>query len=139
MKRLLILTCLALTLVLDTCYGASLPLLESVARRGLELDVVGATTKLPPDGLLYEPELFRWAGGRPGARVSARSGDPLERFRLDSGQLRRAAEQVDGWSGEVLEARLRRRHPNLVLAPLGEGGAEILVPVEPQRFRRQRD
>ncbi len=126
-------------LVLDTCYGASTPLLEALVAQGATPLVIGSTRKLPPDGLRYDERLFSAEAPRdPGSLVQARSGEPLEVFELQAAALRQVSAEVQSWSVERLEARLRRKLPNLVLAELPGGDATVLVPVPPARFRRQR-
>lgn len=123
--------------VLDTCYGFSAPLLEAMALRGLTPLIVGSTHQLPPEGLDVSPAFFqeRDAAAR-AAGVFLHAGTPLETWRLDGAELRRAREEVARWSPERLNKRLRRVHPNLVQVELASGTATMLVPVAPERFRR---
>lgn len=116
--------------VLDTCYGFSLPLLEELERRGVPL-VVGSTGKLPIGGLVYEAAFFTSSGERAAAAV----GGSVVTWTLDGEALARARHTVAGWSVERLEEHLQRVWPNLVRAPL-ESEIEVLVPVGPERFRR---
>ena len=121
--------------VLDTCYGFSAPLLDDLTADGREILIVGATYRLPPEGLLYGPELF--APGSAAGRVAAvrtRSGARLERWRSDPIALDRARAELNRWGPERLTARLRRVHPNLVLVEIAPS-VEALFEVPPERFR----
>ncbi|MFH1463483.1 MAG: hypothetical protein ABIO70_03775 [Pseudomonadota bacterium] len=122
--------------ILDTCYGASAPLLAAMASRGVQAVVVGSTKKLPPAGLMYEPALFSTASAvQAGALVRARSGEPLEVFTLDGAQVRAAEAEVATWDLASLRANLRRKLPNLAVVDLPGSEASILVPVPESRFQ----
>jgi hypothetical protein len=124
-------------IVLDTCYGFSLPLLEALAEEAPAALVVGATYKLPPDGLLYGEGFFQESSAEArAAHVRTRSGKPLQQWHLDRATLRRAQRDLDTWDVSRLEAHLVRKHPNLVGVALEGSEATALVPVEPARFRR---
>ena len=133
-----IVACLEPTVVvLDTCYGASLPILDAMASVGLRSMVLGATVRLPPQGLRYEDALFAWERPEPAEHlISMRSGEELEVFRLDPGILEAAEVQVDRWGVDTLLDRLQRKRPNLVRVELAGSEAEILVPVDAARFGR---
>ncbi len=124
-------------IVLDTCYGFSLPLLDALADALPGALVVAATYKLPPQGLRYE-EGFFLAGtvDARAERVHTRSGKPLTRWRLDPDVLNQAHDMLEGWSVDALEARLVRKLPNLVSVELPGTQASALAPVAPERFRR---
>jgi hypothetical protein len=123
------------TVVLDTCYGASMPLLEALAATGAGPLIIGSTERLPPAGLIYDARLFSTASPPdPTALVRARSGRHLEVFRIDPAALAQARATVAAWDAPTLESHLRRKHPNLVTVGLPGGSASILVPVSPARF-----
>jgi hypothetical protein len=120
--------------VLDTCYGFSLPLLDELAATGPELLIVGATYRLPPEGLLYQTDLFApGSAARHAAAIQTRSGARLERWRSSPIELDRAHAELDRWGPERLTASLRRVHPNLVLVPITPA-VEALFEVPPARF-----
>lgn len=119
--------------VLDTCYGHSLPLLQAMHDAGVRALVVGATEKLPPEGLLYTDAFFSSAAAHTrAAAVQPRADQHLEVHPLDDAALHRAAQLVATWSAEQLTAHLQRVWPNLVRVPYGTG--TVLVPVPPERF-----
>lgn len=125
-------------LVLDTCYGMSSPLLEQIADTGARPLVVGATRKLPPNGLVYDDGFFQ--SNPPEQRathVHSRSKVPLVRLYLRSDTVATARAEVSTWSREQLTRSLRRTHPNLVRVPLpnSKPDAEMLLLVQPERFR----
>jgi hypothetical protein len=124
-------------LVLDTCDGFSAPLLDAIVASGASPLIVGATFRLPPAGLSYDPAFF--ANGPIAARadaVHARSGAALMRWRSNPRELANLHSDVARWTPSQLTANLKRVHPNLVLAPLSSDGTSVLVLVEPARFRR---
>lgn len=123
-------------IVLDVCEGFGLKLLRSLSDRGLDALVVGSVQALPPAGLSFGPAFFD--AGRSTAERSAAVGAPagvrLQRWRLSSSALDRAASAVAGMGPAALAARLETVLPNLVRAPL-DADAEALVEVHPRRFR----
>jgi hypothetical protein len=126
-------------LVLDTCYGFSAPLLDALAARELRPLVVGATFKLPPEGLLYAPRFFTDAALPAEERaglVRTRSGRSLQRWTLSPVGLAAAHAEAAGWGPDQLTAQLQRIRPNLVKVPIPGSDATLLEPVEPARFRR---
>ncbi|WP_147449999.1 hypothetical protein [Corallococcus carmarthensis] len=124
-------------IVLDTCYGFSTPLLTALAEEAPGAWVLGSTYKLPLDGLLYDEGFFQAGSPEQRARfVRTRSGKALELWRLDAKAMDTALEEVSRWEPAVLEARLARKHPNLVKVTL-PGEATALVPVPPERFRKR--
>ncbi|NVJ25699.1 hypothetical protein HUW62_31210 [Myxococcus sp. AM011] len=124
-------------IVLDTCYGFSTPLLTALAEEAPGAWVLGSTYKLPLDGLLYDEGFFQAGSPEQRARfVRTRSGKALELWRLDAKAMDTALEEVSRWEPAVLEARLARKHPNLVKVEL-PGEATALVPVPPERFRKR--
>jgi hypothetical protein len=125
-------------IVLDTCYGFSLPLLEALADEVPSALVVGATHKLPVNGLLYEDGFFQAGSAEQRAGfVRTRSGKPLERWRLDAAALEDARARLEGWDVAALESHLVRKLPNLVGVPLQGSDSVALAPVAPERFRRR--
>lgn len=124
-------------IVLDTCYGFSLPLLDALADAVPGALVVGATYKLPPQGLRYDADFFQPGTADARAdRLHTRSGKPLTRWRLDADVLRQAHDTLEAWDVDALEARLVRKLPNLVGVDLSGSGVTALAPVGPERFRR---
>jgi hypothetical protein len=122
-------------LVLDTCYGFSSPLLDALASAQPPLRVIGATYKLPPQGLVYDDAFYTPLPPEERERhLRTRSGAALEHWWTDAEALRLALEDVATWDVPTLTARLQRKHPNLVKVPLS-GEATFLVPVPPERFR----
>ena len=123
--------------VLDTCYGFSLPLLDALADALPGALVVGTTYKLPPEGLRYDAGFFLPSPPAERAeRVQTRSGKPLTRWRLDAQAVRQARDTLDGWGVAELEAHLVRKLPNLVGVGLPGADATALMPVAPERFRK---
>jgi hypothetical protein len=126
-------------LVLDTCYGASTPLLDELALLGQAPLVVAPPFMIPPRGLVYQPGFF--APGETGERamlLSTRPPYPLLRWRLDAVALRAVHQQVDRMDPGELVQRRRRVKPGLVRAPLPSPLApdgEVLVLVPGERFR----
>jgi hypothetical protein len=121
--------------VLDTCYGFSSPLLGAISRVRPTALVLGATYKLPPEGLAYGDAFFD--SGPAAVRAEAirtRSGAPLERWHADDGALRAALDDVARWDAKKLAAHLQRKLPNLVRVPLPGSNATVLVPVPGWRF-----
>jgi hypothetical protein len=123
-------------LVLDTCYGFSSPLLDALAPSQPPMLVIGATYKLPPQGLVYDDAFYTALSPEERARhLRTRSGAALESWWTDAEALRAALDDVAGWDVPRLTANLQRKHPNLVRVPLRGGEATLLVPVPPARFR----
>jgi len=122
-------------LILDTCYGFSLPLLEALAGRNLQPILVGTTTKLPPNGLrygaLFSSTRDSWEAA---TMVEARSGVPVQRWRLDPQELAYVRRTVDQWDRDQLMDHLVHRLPNLVRVDLPTSN-EVLIVVPPERFR----
>ncbi len=123
--------------VLDSCYAFSIPLLEELATADPTPLVVGSTKLLPRAGLKYGSGFFdaTTSEGRADA-VQARDGGSLERWRLDAKRLRSATAQVEQWSVDELEKRLRHVMPNLVTVQVPGERVELLAHVDPQRFLR---
>ncbi|HEX2572984.1 MAG TPA: hypothetical protein VH877_25755 [Polyangia bacterium] len=122
--------------VLDTCYGFSLPLVEKLAELRPGMLLLGPTYQLPPQGLVYEEAFF---GGRSAAEraqgVHTRSGARLERWVSDPRRLAEVRRQTERWDRATLTARLQRRHPNLVRVDIPGSHVVTLMPVAPERFR----
>ncbi|WP_426746032.1 hypothetical protein VZQ01_37235 [Myxococcus faecalis] len=123
-------------LVLDTCYGFSSPLLELLVTARPAMRVIGATFKLPPQGLAYDDAFYTALPPEERARhVRTRSGARLESWWTDPEELRAALDDVASWDVPRLTAGLQRKHPNLVRVSLHGDEATLLVPVPPSRFR----
>jgi hypothetical protein len=121
--------------VLDTCYGFSLPLLGALADDGVHAIVVGPAFRLPPEGLDYAAGFFSNAPAvsRAGA-VATRSGMPLGRWSISTADLAASQRDVATWSVDKLEANLQVVLPGLVRIPLGTSAALAYVPAD--RFLR---
>lgn len=120
--------------VLDTCWGASLPLLEALAAKGVHARVIGASFYLPERGLSYG-EAF-WSTKDPDARAAAITSPhatwPLTNILLEE-------RLIDGWKASlaampVTEMRTKLRHtlPNYVV--VGDGPRAVVADVPPERF-----
>lgn len=126
--------------VLDTCYGASLPILEALAAKGVAATVVAPPYRIPEDGFVYGERFLDLSD--PAARaglIGTEPTYPLLRWKLEPQALRALRGTVDRWSGETLRRRLKRTDPPLVRAELpgvAGSGASVLVPVPVSRFRR---
>jgi hypothetical protein len=124
--------------VLETCYGATTPLLDALAATGLRSWVVAAPYQLPVRNLSYGPDFFTQAD--PTRRAMAVNTDPpypLLRWQLDPVALRAVHAQVAAMSPAELRQRLKRVQPSLVKIPLPsqlEPRGRILVPVSAKRF-----
>jgi hypothetical protein len=125
--------------VLDTCYGASTPLLEALASSGVKARVVAPAYRLPLEGLMFaagfsdEPDPARRAW-----MVSTQPVYPLLRWTIDAAALRTAEAQLAGFGPWTLRARLKHVRPPLVeLAIAGAPGpaGRVLAPVPPDRLR----
>ncbi len=122
--------------VIDTCYGMSLPILEALSQAGVRALVVGATYKLPPEGFEYEAAFFEPGPASERARyVRSRSGRPVEHWSLANGGLSMVRRHVDAMNKFELLERLTRKNPNFVLVALPGAKSNVLVEVPPQRFR----
>lgn len=125
--------------VLDTCYGFSMPLIEALSRNPRVQIVVGAITRLPPEGLRYEPGFFDSTMPElRSQRVQLRNGGALQRWHVLEGAVRDASKSVERWSPAQLVNSLQRKHPNLVRIPLqsaDQTSVTALIPVEARRFR----
>ena len=127
--------------VLETCYGASTPILKALADTGLRAWVVAAPYQLPVRDLHYTPVFFTATDVT--TRVMAVDtvpSYPLLRWQLDSAVLSRIETQIAAMSPDELTQRLKRVMPALVRMPLPTAMSPkgiILIPVEPERFKRK--
>lgn len=123
--------------VLDTCYGFSTPLLDALLQEGLTPLVLGATYRLPPEGLRYDARFFAQglSAHERAAHVGTRSGAPLARWQMDAGQLSSSRAEARAWPRSKLVQNLQRVQPNLVRVPLAQTGESVLELVAPERFR----
>ena len=126
-------------LVLDTCYGASTPILDALATAGVTPLVVAPPFLVPPGGFVYPPEFFAPGPVEDRARLlSTTPPAPLLRWRLDPAGLRAVHEQVERLSPAERVRRRQRTRPPLVRLPLPSALAPdgaVLVP-EPSEARR---
>lgn len=125
--------------VLDTCYGASTPLLAALATGLPGAWVVAAPYRLPQDGLVYGPAFLAAADpARRAAAVRTEPVFPLLRWKLDARAVTTARTQVEALDAAGLRRRLKRARPPLVRGALpavpGPAG-EVLVPMPVERFR----
>ena len=133
-----VLRCLQPELViLDTCYGFSTPLLDAILQQGLTPLVLGATYRLPPDGLRYDARFFApgLSAHERATHVQTRGGSPLVRWQVDARQLSDSRAEARSWSHAELMQHLQRVRPNLVRVPLAATGESVLELVAPERFR----
>ncbi len=123
-------------IVLDTCYGASDELLSALGAVSPGVLVVGATYKLPLDGLLYDSAFYDDAlpAELRALAVSTRSGRPLSRLRVSPTQLNDTITSIKALPVNQLSTRLVRLHPNFVEATL-PSGETILVRLDPAAFQ----
>jgi hypothetical protein len=124
--------------VLDTCYGASTPLLQALADTGLRCWVVAPPYKLPETGFVFAPGFVDEPDpARRATMVGTAPIHPLLRWRLDAGRLADIRRQVDWMPAHDLQRHIQRVQPTLIrmalptdLAPDGR----VLVPVPVRRF-----
>jgi hypothetical protein len=125
--------------VLETCYGASTPLLDALAATGVRAWVVAAPYQLPIRGLHYGPDFYRALDGEKRVMaVNTVPPYPLLRWQLDPQTLVAIHHRVDAMSKAALTRSIKRVQPTLVkvglptrLSPQGR----ILVPVPVSRFK----
>jgi hypothetical protein len=120
--------------VLDTCYGFSMPLLAEIAIRSKAAVIVGSTYRIAISGLHYDPEFFidRDAAAR-AAAIHDPDGTSIERWTVAPPDVERSLADVATWDSSRLHAGLQSIDPNLVRVPLGRS-ATVLVPVPRERF-----
>ncbi len=122
-------------IVVDACFGASLPLLQALAARS-GAQVVASPRLVPDDGLWFGATFFD-----PAATVAARSaavaapdGGPLLRGALADLAPEALQREAAALAGDALAARVRRRNPATIeLDAAGLG--PVLVPIEAARIR----
>ncbi|MBC7542054.1 MAG: hypothetical protein H7338_04915 [Candidatus Sericytochromatia bacterium] len=125
-------------IILETCYGATTPLLDALAATGLRCWVVAAPYQMPIRNMRYGPDFFTAAD--PTRRAMAVTTDPpypLLRWQLDPVALRAVHAKVDAMSPAELRKNLKRVQPTLIKVPLPsklEPLGRILVPVTAKRF-----
>ncbi|MCO4763325.1 MAG: hypothetical protein KC502_17545 [Myxococcales bacterium] len=120
--------------VVDTCYGASSPLLNALS--GLDAVFVGAPTLLPPSGFSYAVGFFADTPPMVRARaVHSSPGAPVLRWRINADLLATQLARVATMDKAELNRRLARRVPPQIRVELGEAG-EMLVPVAWKRLRQ---
>jgi apolipoprotein N-acyltransferase len=128
--------------VLDTCFGASTPLLDALAEAGVKAQVVAPAFRIPASGLVYdagflaEPDPIRRA-----AMVRTEPVFPLLRTAIAPEFLRGVHAAVSAMPPAELKRRLKRTRPPLVQMHLpgrSDPSAALLVPVSAERFRNRR-
>jgi hypothetical protein len=116
--------------VLDTCFGASTPVLRAFAGDAL---VVAAPSTVPGDGLRYGPALFGDGPAEERARaVVSEPPSPLYVDKPDVATLRELEAAVAATPGDQLRERVRSWVPTLVAA--GAGGQPVLVSADWRRI-----
>lgn len=122
--------------VLDTCYGASTPILEALVKAGARAVVVAPPYRIPRDGFAYAPNFFSERDpARRAALVRTEPAFPLLRWRPDGAALATLGRELGGLDARALRARLHRVSPPLVKSVLPATGAVVLTPVAAARFR----
>lgn len=125
--------------VLDTCYGASSPILRALATAGSKARVVAPAFRIPQDGFVYGPAFLDTPDpARRASLVRTEPVYPLLDWQITPAALNRLDRQVAGWNAAELRARLKRAQPPLVRAELPDlagPAARVLVPVPVERFR----
>jgi apolipoprotein N-acyltransferase len=125
--------------VLDTCYGASTPILEALVKAGSRAVVVAPPYRIPRDGFVYAPDFFAERDpARRAALVRTEPAFPLLRWRPESAALVALRDELAGLDTRALRKRLQRVSPPLVKSVLpGQTapGAVVLTPVTADRFR----
>lgn len=112
--------------VIDTCYGASTPLLSALAERG-DFLVVASPRLVPGRGFRYGARFFDDAA--PDVRAAAvTSVTPLFIGWPDGDALARAEAEVMASDGDTLRPRVRSWNPTLVAVEMAEG--EVVAPAD---------
>jgi len=122
--------------VMETCYGASEPLVRQLITAGVDARtwLVGSTWMVPRDGFRYGPDFFD--SSDPGERalgVSTNSTRSLEYVQLDPITLAEATKVQSVMSVTEMKDNLHSVLPNYVAVSYGSG--KILFDVAPFRFR----
>lgn len=125
--------------VLDTCYGASTPILEALVRAGSHAVVVAPPYRIPRDGFVYAEGFFAERDpARRAALVRTEPAYPLLRWRPEGAALDALRSELAGLDARALRQRLQRVSPPLVKSVLpGQAapGAVVLTPMTAGRFR----
>ncbi len=120
--------------VVDTCLGASEPLLSALADK-VDATVVAAPRLVPTDGFDYGPQFFESSNVQQrAAAVSDPNGRPLLRWHLDAGALVSVQRKADTLDAKALGAALALRKPTCIQLKL-PGAGPVLVPVAWKRLR----
>lgn len=121
-------------IVLDTCFGASTPLLEALAAEGSRARVVAPAFRLPESGFVYAPDFFSRAEARERAEaVNSVPQAPLLRWAIAPEPLQAARAELAALSTASLRQRLRFVEPPLVRLSLGEAGW-VVAPIARERL-----
>ncbi len=121
--------------VVDTCFGASTPLLKALATRSSAL-VVGAPAFVAGRGFKYRQAFFEAA--TPEERAAAVSSVPAMRLfvgRPSMEAIEQAEADIDAASGDALRARVRSWVPTLVTVQF-EPDQEIVAPADWRKIGR---
>jgi hypothetical protein len=122
-------------IVLDTCFGASTPLLEALAAAGSRAKVVAPAFLLPESGFRYAADFF----ARPDAnsRAEAVRAEPdvrLLRWTITPEALKAPKAELEAMAPGALRRRLRHLAPYLVRVEL-PGAGWVLAPVAEARLK----
>jgi apolipoprotein N-acyltransferase len=106
-------------IVLDTCYGASTPLLDALAATGSTAWVVAPAYRIPVEGLRFQPDFFTEPdAARRALAVRMAPSAPLLRWRLDRAALKRVHASVEAMSPQERRRLTKRTRPRLIQAQL---------------------
>lgn len=118
-------------IVLDTCFGASEPLLSALARRLPDAVVVGPTFRVADRGFEYDSAFFlAGSATERAASVRARSGLPLTVLSLRSPAIAAARVAARSLQGAELRRALVRVAPPLAVVRGATPNASIVVAVQ---------
>lgn len=112
--------------VIDTCYGASTPLLSALAARG-DFLVVASPRLVPGRGFSYGARFFEVAAADVRA-AAVTSATPLFIGWPDADAMARAEAEVLASDGATLRPRVRSWNPTLVAVETAEG--EVVAPAD---------
>ncbi|HEY9856200.1 MAG TPA: nitrilase-related carbon-nitrogen hydrolase [Stenomitos sp.] len=128
--------------ILDTCYGASLQLLEALVAAGVQATVVGPAYPIPASGLVYGPDFLKAVSPDQKAQhVRTDPPYPLLRWAVVPSALAQLRAEMDRWGPFEFRSHLFSAHPSLVRLNLPgrpEPSARVLAWVAPSRFSSSR-
>lgn len=125
--------------IVNTCYGASTPLLDALAAAGSRAWVVAGPYQLYISGLVFAPDFMQVKDPAERARrVRTEPPYPLLRWQIDPVQLKALHARVGAMSKLELRHRLKRVMPTLLKIELPsriEPRGRVLVAIAPERFK----